>query len=155
MFFYKAIYFTCTTRVPRRTLRFDPMTGRFCLYGLLPWFKRPADWLTAFMRFCSCGCASIAKIPDFQQALIQGFDKNGRARLCVLPETRHTEDDVVGPRVVAGAIAIGHHRPIAAEHFHRCRNLEINTYNPHLNNCVWPLTSTVQQLMDNLNDHFL
>lgn len=74
--------------------------------------------LAAMSRFRSRGAASIAQVPDFLQALVQGFDEDGRACLCVLPETRHAEDDVVWLRVVTGAIAVGHHRAVAAEHFH-------------------------------------
>lgn len=61
----------------------------------------------------------MAQVPDFQQALVQGFDKNRRAGLRALPETGHAEDDVVRLRVVAGAVAVGHHRTVTAEHFHR------------------------------------
>ena len=75
-------------------------------------------------QFGSCSAAFIAKVPDFQQALVQGFDKNSWARLCVLPETRHTEDNVVWLRVVTGTVAIVDHRPVATEHFHCGRNLE-------------------------------
>lgn len=56
---------------------------------------RPAGSLAAISQFGSHDIAYIAQVPDFQQALVQGFDENGRARPCVLPETRHTEDDVV------------------------------------------------------------
>lgn len=81
--------------------------------------------MAAFSQFGSCSAASIAQVPDFQQALVQGFDENGRACLCVLPETRNTEDDVVWLRVVAGAIAIGYHGAVATEHFQCGRNLEV------------------------------
>lgn len=62
--------------------------------------------------------AYIAQVPDFQQPLIQGFDENGRAGPGVLPKTRHAEDDVVWLRVVTGAVAVGHHWAVAAEHLH-------------------------------------
>ncbi len=77
-----------------------------------------AGSLTAISRFGSRDAASIAQVPDFQQALVQGFYENGRARLRVLPETGHTEDDVVWLWVVTGAVAVGHHWAVAAEHFH-------------------------------------
>lgn len=51
--------------------------------------------LAGSLAAMSRGAASIAQVPDFLQALVQGFDEDGRARLCVLPETRHAEDDVV------------------------------------------------------------
>lgn len=85
---------------------------------------RLAGSLAAISQFDSCSAASIAQVPDFQQALVQGFDENGRARLCVLPETRHAEDDVVRLRVVTGAVAVGHHGAVAAEHFHCGRDLD-------------------------------
>lgn len=84
----------------------------------------PDSWpqvgsLAAIGPFGGRGAASIAHVPDFLQALVERFDKNGRARLRVLPETRHAEDDVVRLRVVTGAVAVGHHGAVAAEHFHR------------------------------------
>ena len=80
--------------------------------GSLPWLRRLATYLAAV------SCARIAQVPDFKQALVQGFDKNGRAGPCVLPETGHAEDDVVRLGVIAGAVAVGHHGAIAAEHLH-------------------------------------
>lgn len=56
---------------------------------------RLAGLLAAISQFGRCSAASIAQVPDFQQALVQGFDKNDRARVRVLPETRHAEDDMV------------------------------------------------------------
>lgn len=90
---------------------------------------RLAGSLASISRYGSRGAAaSIAQVPDFQQALVQGFDENGRARLGVLPETGHAEDDVVRLRVVAGAVAVAHHRAVAAEHFYRGGNLEASTH---------------------------
>lgn len=86
---------------------------------------RLAGPLAAISQFCSCSIAYIAQVPDFQQGPIQGFDENGRACPCVLPETRHTEDDVVWLRVVTGAVAVGHHRAVATEHFHCGRDLDM------------------------------
>lgn len=102
--------------------------GVLSQYGLLPWFMRLAGSLAAISQFGSCSTASIAQVPDFQQALVQGFDENGRACLCVLPETGNAEDDVVWLRVVTGAVAIGNHRAIATEHFQCGRNLEVGGY---------------------------
>lgn len=85
---------------------------------------RPAGSLAAISQFGSHDIAYIAQVPDFQQALVQGFDENGRARPCVLPETRHTEDDVVWLRVITGTVAVGHHRAVATEHFHSGRDLD-------------------------------
>lgn len=98
--------------------------GVLSRYGLLPWFMRLASFLATTSRFGSQCAASIAQVPDFQKALIQRFDENGWARLCVLPETRHAEDDVIWLWVVTGAVAIGHHRAVATEHFHCGWNLE-------------------------------
>lgn len=96
----------------------------FSQYGLLHWFLRLARSFAAISRFASCGAASIAQVHDFQQALVQGFDKDGWAGLCVLPETGHAEEDVVGLWVVTGAVAIGNHWAVAAEHFYSGRDLE-------------------------------
>ena len=85
---------------------------------------RPGGSLAAFHQFGRRSTSSIAQVPDLQQALVQGFGENGRACLCVLPETRHAEDDVVWLRVVAGAVAVGHHGAVATEHLHCGRNLE-------------------------------
>lgn len=88
------------------------------LYGLLPWFMRLGGSLAVTSRFGSRRAASIAQVPDFQQALVQGFYENSRAGLRVLPETRHAEDDVVWLRVVTGTVAVGHHRAVTTEHLH-------------------------------------
>lgn len=85
---------------------------------------RLAGSLAAISQFGSHSIAFIAQVSDFQQALVQGFDENGGARPCVLPETRHTEDDVVCLRVVTGAVAIGHHWAVATEHFDFGRDLD-------------------------------
>lgn len=108
-----------------KSVEWSSWVGVLSQYGLLPWFMRLAPGsLAAISQFGSCGAASIAQVPDFQQALVQGFDENGRARLRVLPEARHTEEDVVWLRVVTGAVAVGHHRAIATEHFHCGRDLD-------------------------------
>lgn len=73
--------------------------------------------LAAVSQFGSQNIAFIAQVSEFQQALVQGFDKNSRTRPGVLPETRHTEDNVVRLRVVTGAVAIGYHWAVATEHF--------------------------------------
>lgn len=86
-------------------------------YGLLPWSLRPSGLLAAVGRFGGLAFEDIAQVPDFQQGLIQDFDEDGRARGRALPEARHAEDDVVGLRVVAGAVAVGNHRAVATEHF--------------------------------------
>lgn len=85
---------------------------------------RLAGSLAAISRFGSRSAAFIAQVPDFKQALVQGFDKNGRACLGVLPETRHTEEDVVRLRVVTGTVAVGNHWAIATKHLHCGWNLE-------------------------------
>lgn len=110
-------------------------------YGLLPWFMRLAGSLAGDSKFASCSIASIAQVPDFQQALVQGFNENDRASLCVVPETRNAEDDVVWLWVVTGAITVGHYWAIAAEHFHSGRNLESrpHNYNHHHNNTTFYL----------------
>lgn len=56
---------------------------------------RLAGSLAAISHFSSCTADYIAQVSDFQQALVQGFDENGRACPSVLPEARHAEDDVV------------------------------------------------------------
>lgn len=56
---------------------------------------RLAGSLAAISHFSSRTTDYIAQVSDFQQALVQGFDENGRARPSVLPEARHAEDDVV------------------------------------------------------------
>lgn len=98
-------------------------------YGLLSWFLTLAGRLAAFNRLGGRSVTSIAQFFDFQQALVEGFDKHSRARLRVLPEACHAEDDVVWSWVVAGAVAVGHHWAVAAEHFQRCRNLEFKNKN--------------------------
>lgn len=88
---------------------------------------RPSDLLAAVGNFGGRAIEDIAQVPDFQQGLVQDFDEDGRARGRALPETRHAEEDVVGLRVVAGAVAVGNHRAIATEHFHGGGHLNTRT----------------------------
>lgn len=92
--------------------------GTSSYYGLIPWSLRPTGLLASVGHFGGHAIEDIAQVPDFQQGVIQDFDKDGGARGRALPETRHTEYDVVGLRVVAGTVAIGNHWAVATEHFH-------------------------------------
>lgn len=88
---------------------------------------RPTGLLAAVGSLGGRAVEAIAQVPDFQQGLVQDFDEDGRARGRALPETRHGEEDVVGLRVVAGAIPVGNHRAIATEHFHGGGHLNTRT----------------------------
>lgn len=86
-----------------------------------PWFFFCRQWL-------ACGRLwQTAEISHFNEAFFHSSRKLGRRGLFAAVEAGDAEKDALRLGVIAGTIAVGHHRPIAAKHLHGCGHLEERT----------------------------
>lgn len=69
-------------------------------------------------RLAGSGRWRAAEATHLREAVFDGLSKLGGRGLQAAVEARDAEEDALRLGVVAGAVPVGHHRPIAAKHLH-------------------------------------
>lgn len=86
----------------------------------MTWWQK--SWLVAlflcYQLLAGSGRWRAAETAHLQKAFLHRLRELGRRGLPTAVEARDAEKDALGLGVVAGAIPVGYHRPIAAKHLH-------------------------------------